>query len=191
MMKRSVLVCGFVLVCCVGWIEAGDWSQFRGTNNDGIVADSAIPSEWGPDKNVLWKTKIPGVAWSSPIVWGEKVFVTTAVTDNQKKPQAGGGFGGGGGGGGGFGGGGPGGFAPPVQPGQILNPFLQGMLNLTDEQKKELDAFQKEVDGKIEKILTDEQKKQVKEMQEAGARRGPPGGFGGPGRGGPDRKSVV
>jgi outer membrane protein assembly factor BamB len=182
MTKRSAVVCSFVLVCCVGWIEAGEWSQFRGVNSDGIVADSAIPTEWGPDKNVLWKVKIPGVAWSSPIVWGDKVFVTTAITDNQKKPQPGGGFGGGGP---------PGGvgFAPPIQAGQILNPFLQGMLNLTDEQKKELDAYQKEIDGKIEKILNDDQKKQVKAMKEASGRGGPPGGFGGPpgGFGGPGR----
>jgi outer membrane protein assembly factor BamB len=177
MMKRSLAVLVIVLSWWAYWTQAGEWSQFRGTNNDGIAADTSIPAEWGPDKNVLWKVKIPGVAWSSPIIWGDKVFVTTAITDNQKKPQPGFGFGGGGPGGTGFGG--------PPQPGQVLNPFLQGVLNLTDEQKKELQEFQKEVDGKIEKILTDEQKKQVKDMKEAFGRGGPPGGFGGPGRGGP------
>jgi outer membrane protein assembly factor BamB len=62
---------------------------------------------------VAWKIEVPGVAWSQPIVWGDKIFLTTAITENQQKPQAGGGFGGGFGGRGGFGA--PGGFGgrPP------------------------------------------------------------------------------
>ncbi|MDY3555088.1 EF-hand domain-containing protein [Gemmata sp. JC717] len=66
--------------------------------------------------------------------------------------------------------GGPGGpgFGPP-QPGQVLPPFLQDQLNLTDAQKKELAALQKDVDARLNKILTDEQKKALRE-------RGP-GGF--------------
>ena len=65
--------------------RADEWPQFRG-DGTGIVAGSSLPAEWGPDKNVRWKTKIPGVAWSSPVVWGDKVFVTTAITDEQFKP---------------------------------------------------------------------------------------------------------
>ena len=49
----------------------------------------AFPGEWGTDKNIQWKAAVPGVAWSCPIVVGDKVIVTTAVTDNQKKPKAG------------------------------------------------------------------------------------------------------
>ena len=81
-----------------GLALAGDWPQFRGPESAG-VADSAVPSEWGADKNVEWKVKIPGLGWSSPIISGNKVFVTTATTENQSKP--GGGFGRGGGMGGG------------------------------------------------------------------------------------------
>ena len=59
---------------------------------------------------MLWKVEVPGVAWSCPVVTGDKVLVTTAITAKQQKPCAGGGFGGGGGpGGGGRGGFGPGG----------------------------------------------------------------------------------
>jgi hypothetical protein len=96
------------------------------------------------------------------------------------------------GGPGGPGGRGPGGFGGPPQPGQVLPPFLQERLNLTDAQKKQLEELQKEVDGKLAKILTDEQKKQLKEMREGfgrGGRGGPggrgPGGPGGPGGRGP------
>jgi outer membrane protein assembly factor BamB len=171
MRARILLALGL----CLPWLSAelrGDeWPQFRGLGGSGVTAEQ-LPMEWGADKNVQWKVKVPGVAWSSPVVWGDKVFVTTAVTDNQKKPPRDGGFGGFGGAGGR---GGPG-FARP-QPGQILPGFLQQMLNLSDDQKKRLEDLQKDVDGKLGKILTDEQKKQLKE---------PPAGFG-PGGGGRGR----
>jgi hypothetical protein len=100
-----------------------------------------------------------------------------------------GGFPGGPGGPGGAGGfpGGPGGragFGGPPQPGQILPPFLQERLNLTAEQKKQLDVLQKEVNGKLDKILDEEQRKQLKEMRDNPPGRGGPGGFGGRGQGG-------
>jgi hypothetical protein len=91
---------------------------------------------------------------------------------------------GGPGGPGGFGpggGGGPGGFGGPPTPGQILPPFLQEQLNLTAEQKKQLDELQKEVDGKLGKILTDEQKRQLQQMRPGRGRGGPGGPGGGPG----------
>jgi hypothetical protein len=77
------------------------------------------------------------------------------------------------------------------QPGQIMPQFIQEQLKLTDEQKKQVDDLQKDVDGKLDKILTDEQKAQLKQMRERG-----PGGFGGPGgpgggkggKGGPPKK---
>lgn len=100
-----------VLLLCAGFValssHAADWPQFRG-NGSGVSTEKEVPTEWAADKNVLWKTKIPGVGWSQPIIAGDKIFVTTAVTENQKNPSPGGGFGGGGGfpkggGGGGFG----------------------------------------------------------------------------------------
>ncbi|HET6327527.1 MAG TPA: EF-hand domain-containing protein [Planctomycetaceae bacterium] len=93
----------------------------------------------------------------------------------------------GGGRGRGFGPGGPGGpgsFGGPPRPGQILPPFLQQELKLTADQKQQITSLQKEVDEKLDKVLTDEQKKQLKDM-----RRGPGGGRRGrrgPGRPGPD-----
>jgi Spy/CpxP family protein refolding chaperone len=81
------------------------------------------------------------------------------------------------GGKGGFGPGGRGGFGPPPI-GQIMPVFVQEQLKLTDAQKKDLEAMQKDVDAKIEKLLTDEQKKALKELKD----RGPGGPGGGPGR---------
>ena len=64
--------------------------------------------------------------------------------------------------------GGPGAGGPP-QPGQLLASFVRDALNLTDEQKKQVDAFQKEADGKLDQLLTDEQKKQLKNPENAGS----------------------
>src|SRR5437660_6344574 len=77
--------------------HGGEWPQFRGPGGN-AQTDDKLPTEWAADKNVQWKIALPGFGWSSPVVWGDKVFVTTAVTENQRKPQGmnfgGGGFGG-------------------------------------------------------------------------------------------------
>jgi hypothetical protein len=78
----------------------------------------------------------------------------------------------------GFGPGGPGGFGGPPRPGQILPPFLQEELKLTADQKKQIALLQKEVDEKLDKVLTAEQRQQLKEMR-------PRFGPGRPGRRGP------
>jgi hypothetical protein len=79
--------------------------------------------------------------------------------------------------------GGPMGMGPP-RPGEILPPMLQDRLELTSEQKAQLADLQKEVDGKLESILNDNQKAQLKTMRERGPGRfGPPGGGGGRGPG--------
>jgi hypothetical protein len=86
---------------------------------------------------------------------------------------------------------GPGGFGPPggpggpggrggPQPGQVLPAFLQEMLGLTDDQKKQVSEVQKMVDDKLATILTADQKKQLQEMRTRG-----PGGPGGPPPDGP------
>ena len=83
--------------------------------------------------------------------------------------------------------GGPRGPMMGFRPGEILPPMVQQRLNLSAEQKTQLDALQNEVDAKLAKILTDGQKQQLKEMQNRGpggpGGRGGPGGFGPPGGG--------
>lgn len=58
---------------------AANWPQFRGPNGQGITPETDFPLHWSATSNVVWKTPIPGEAWSSPIVWGDHVFVTTAT----------------------------------------------------------------------------------------------------------------
>jgi Spy/CpxP family protein refolding chaperone len=112
----------------------------------------------------------------------------------QRENVGGGGRGGDGpgdrGGPGGPGGGGPGGpgggrgRGGPPQPGQVLPAQMKDQLTLTDAQKKQLADLQQDVDARLDKILTPEQKARLKEMRERGP-GGPGGGRGGPGGGGP------
>jgi outer membrane protein assembly factor BamB len=98
MVRAALASIGIGLLLTVGFAGAESWPQFRGPNGDGVAKEGQIPAEWAADKNIQWKAKLPGYGWSSPIVWGDKVFVTTAVAGKQSKPSSG--FGGGGKGGG-------------------------------------------------------------------------------------------
>ncbi|MCA9193932.1 MAG: PQQ-binding-like beta-propeller repeat protein [Planctomycetales bacterium] len=67
--------------------SANDWAQFRGFIG-GVAMDAQLPTQWSTDQNIQWKTEIPGYGWSQPIIVGDKVFVTTAITKDQKRTQA-------------------------------------------------------------------------------------------------------
>jgi outer membrane protein assembly factor BamB len=56
-----------------------NWPQFRGPGARGITTSTNVPEHWSTSENVAWKAEIPGRGWSSPIVWGDRVFLTTAV----------------------------------------------------------------------------------------------------------------
>jgi len=77
--------------------QSADWTQFRGPNGTGTVEETKLPDQWSASKNVAWKAGVNGYGWSSPIIVGDKVYLTSASTKDQKKPSSGG-FGGGGGG---------------------------------------------------------------------------------------------
>src|SRR5262245_45568140 len=60
-------------------ISAEDnWPQWRGPGSQGISTEQKLPTEWGPAKNIAWKTPLPP-GHSSPIVWGNRLFVTAAI----------------------------------------------------------------------------------------------------------------
>jgi outer membrane protein assembly factor BamB len=66
------------------------WPQFRGPGSTGVVDDPSLPDKWSQTENVAWKTAIPGVGWSSPIIWGERIFVTTVISSaDVEKPKKG------------------------------------------------------------------------------------------------------
>lgn len=67
---------------------SADWSQFRGRGN-GVAEGSSHPIIWADDTNVAWKMPIEGMGWSQPIIRDERIYLTTAVTENQTKPKVG------------------------------------------------------------------------------------------------------
>ncbi len=66
-------------------VGAGDWPRFRGPNGTGIAADKDVPVKWTAADGVLWKTALPGIGHSSPIVHGGRVFLESASKDGQSR----------------------------------------------------------------------------------------------------------
>jgi outer membrane protein assembly factor BamB len=60
-----------------------NWPAFRGGAVAGVAEDKRLPDTWSTSKNVAWKSDIPGRGWSSPIVWGDRVFLTTVTRAGQ------------------------------------------------------------------------------------------------------------
>ena len=82
---RRLSILFFLTVCvavCVP-VKAENWTRFRGSNGQGISNETDLPVEWSATKNVVWKTSIPGNGWSSPIVYDDHVFVTTATDEGK------------------------------------------------------------------------------------------------------------
>ena len=66
------------------------WAQFRGPGARGVSAGAQVPEVWSATENVAWKRDLPGRGWSSPVVWGRHVFLTTVVnTGKSEEPKKG------------------------------------------------------------------------------------------------------
>jgi outer membrane protein assembly factor BamB len=61
--------------------DGSDWTQFHGGSKAGVFENSKLPTEWSTKKNVAWATDIPGLAWSCPVTWKGKVFLTSVVRE--------------------------------------------------------------------------------------------------------------
>ena len=64
--------------------EDVNWPQFRGPRGDGTSTSTGLPLHWSEQQNVKWKTAIHGRAWSSPVIWGNQVWLTTATEDGRE-----------------------------------------------------------------------------------------------------------
>ena len=62
--------------------STGSWPSFRGLNASGVADGQHLPDKWNgtTGENILWRTPIPGLAHSSPVVWGDRIFVTSAIS---------------------------------------------------------------------------------------------------------------
>src|SRR4051794_152895 len=66
-------------------VSGADWPEFRGPSGQGHY-EGKLPLNWGPDKNIVWKQPLPGAGWSSPIVVGGRIYLTTAVPQDKTTP---------------------------------------------------------------------------------------------------------
>ena len=84
-MKNTILLCA----CCIfAFVTTSaqnpeNWARFRGPNGQGISDATGLPLRWNAGENIAWKTYIPGEGWSSPVVWNDHVFLTTATDDGK------------------------------------------------------------------------------------------------------------
>ena len=77
-----ITVCGLVVtVGSLSLAADGNWPQFRGPDATGVVENAHLPEKWSDNGNVAWKTEIAGRGWSSPVVWGQQIFLTTVINE--------------------------------------------------------------------------------------------------------------
>ena len=82
-MKGCILLLITVASCVV--IEANEqWSQFRGHYGNGIIKSTSAPINWSENTNIDWKTPIHDRGWSSPVIWNDQIWMTTATKDGNK-----------------------------------------------------------------------------------------------------------
>ena len=90
MLVRSILALSIVMTLLAATLADEKWPQFRGPGSLGVAEDPNLPDTWSTTENVAWKTDIPGSGWSSPVVWGDNIFVTSVVsTVEGEKPKKG------------------------------------------------------------------------------------------------------
>jgi outer membrane protein assembly factor BamB len=86
----SVLAAGVAVAAVTAVSASNQWPQFRGPDAGVVADDPALPDSWSAAENVIWKADIPGIGWSSPIVWNDLIFVTSAVPSGSvQTPQPG------------------------------------------------------------------------------------------------------
>jgi outer membrane protein assembly factor BamB len=73
------------LLIATSALNAGDWPQFRGPQSNGISSEIGLPSKWSPTQNIAWRHVLPGKGVSSPVVMGDRVYVTCSAGPRDDK----------------------------------------------------------------------------------------------------------
>jgi outer membrane protein assembly factor BamB len=84
-MKRLVLIIILLIAAFPAIVRAQEWPSWRGPTGDGICTETGIPVRWSATENIAWKTPVPGKGHSSPIIWGDRIFVTSADKKRQTR----------------------------------------------------------------------------------------------------------
>lgn len=85
MIQACLLALGCVLLLGSRDAQAENWPGWRGPRGDGTSLETNVPIQWSATENVVWKTPLPGLGHSSPVVWGDRVFLTTALTESHER----------------------------------------------------------------------------------------------------------
>ena len=88
-MVRNILLIHALIAATVPVCSAENWPQFRGPSAQGVATNADVPDCWSAIDNIGWKTEIPGRGWSSPIVWANRVFLTTVLGEDDSAPPKG------------------------------------------------------------------------------------------------------
>ena len=83
-MIRSATHLVLVLALAVPAGGEGPWTNFRGPSDDGHASAADLPLHWSETENVAWKVELPGKAWSSPVIWGDRIWMTNATEDGTR-----------------------------------------------------------------------------------------------------------
>ena len=82
----SACILVVVLVMLVGnAVRAEDWPRWRGPDGNAVSQQTNLPIHWSPTQNIRWSTEIPGQGFSSPIVWGDRIFLTSAFDGGARR----------------------------------------------------------------------------------------------------------
>src|SRR5208337_1297837 len=82
-MKRLTLLA--LHLCIAATASAGNWPAWRGPEGTGVSLEKDLPQTWGTNQNVRWRVALPGPGNSSPIVWGNRVFIAQAIKSEKRR----------------------------------------------------------------------------------------------------------
>jgi outer membrane protein assembly factor BamB len=89
----SKLATSFALALCLfahgtsGTIALADFPQFRGPRGWGVANGQPIPTTWSAEQNLTWRVAVPGAGWSAPVIIGDRLYLTSAVAEDGRKPK--------------------------------------------------------------------------------------------------------
>jgi len=79
---NAVVLMAAALLTSPDRVQADNWPQWRGPQNNGVCAETDLPTKWTKTENVVWKLPLPGQAGATPVIWGDHIFLTSVAADN-------------------------------------------------------------------------------------------------------------
>ena len=80
-LASTAAACAAIAALAAAAAHGSDWPQFRGPTGQGHAPDTPVPLAWSETENVVWKTPVPGLGWSSPVIADGRIWLTTALID--------------------------------------------------------------------------------------------------------------